>query len=112
MLRARLLRLARKRFRPRGSDVSNVFTAYSLAATYSGSRDYTQLAELACADSIICIVDYEGHRDIARTNYMRRGDQEMWSVSARGIGYITAFSREDFISLCNHRNLEFIMPPA
>lgn len=91
--------------------MTTTFTAYTLAATYSGSRDYALLAELACADSIICIVDYEGHRDIARTNYMRRGDQEMWSVSARGIGYITAFSQKDFISLCEHRNLEFIVPP-
>lgn len=110
MLRARLLRRARTRLRPRGTDVTATFTAYALAATYSGSRDYAQLVALACADSIICIVDYEGHRDVARTNYMRRGDQEMWTVSARGIAYITAFSREDFISLCEHRNLEFIVP--
>lgn len=92
--------------------MSTVFTAYALAATYSGSRDYAQLVELACADSIICIVDYQGHRDVARTNYMRRGDQEMWSVSARGISYITAFNRADFIALCEHNTLEFIAPSA
>lgn len=92
--------------------MSITFTAYSLAAAYSGSRDYAQLVGLAEKDSIICIVDYEGHRDVARTNYMRRGGQEMWSVSARGIAYITAFNRADFISLCEHRNLEYIVPPC
>lgn len=92
--------------------MSAVFTAYALAATYSGSRDYPRLVNLASEASIICIVDYEGHRDVARTNFMRRGDQEMWSVSARGISYITAFSRADFIALCEHHNVEFIEPAA
>jgi hypothetical protein len=91
--------------------MSDVFTAYELAP-YTGSRDYEQLADLAVQASILCIVDYDGHRDVARTNYMQRRDQELWSVSARGISYVTAFNRADFIALCAHRNLEFIAPPC
>lgn len=91
--------------------MSEVFTAYELAP-YTGSRDYAQLARLAREASILCIVDFQGQRDVARTNYMRRRGQEMWSVSARGMGYITAFNEADFISLCKHSNLEFIAPPS
>lgn len=91
--------------------MSDMFTAYELAP-YSGSRDYEHLADLACQASILCIVDYEGQRDVARTNYMRRGSQELWQVSARGRGYVMAFSREDFIALCGHANVEFIAPTA
>lgn len=87
-----------------------MITAYDLAA-YAGSRDYVRLAELARTSSIICILDYETHRDVARTNYASRGASEWWQVSARGIGYITAFSQEDFMALCEHANLEFIEPP-
>lgn len=89
--------------------MSDMFTAYELAP-YSGSRDYERLADLASRASILCIVDYEGQRDVARTNYMRRGGQELWMVSARGMGYITAFSRADFIALCGHANVEFFAP--
>ena len=91
--------------------MSGTVTAY-LLAPYASSRDYARLADLACEASIICVVDYEGHRDVARTNFSRRGEQELWSVSARGLGYITAFNRADFIALCGHRNLEFIEPSA
>lgn len=91
--------------------MSGIFTAYELAP-YSGSRDYELLADLAAKASVLCIVDYENEvRDVARTNYMRRGDQELWQLSARGFGYITAFNRADFIALCMHRNVEFIVPP-
>ena len=89
--------------------MSDVFTAYELAP-YRGSRDYAHLANLARQASILCIVDYQGQRDVARTNFMRRGDQELWTVSARGMGYITAFNQSDFIALCGHANVEFIQP--
>lgn len=89
--------------------MSDIVRAYDMAP-YSGSRDYERLADLACKDSIICVVDFEGQRDVARTNFMRRGEQELWSVSARGFGYITAFNRADFIALCGHRNVVFIEP--
>lgn len=92
--------------------MSDVFTAYELAA-YKGSRDYAQLVRLARQASILCIVDFQGQRDVARTNFMRRRrDEEIWSVSARGMGYITAFNEADFIALCEHNNLEFIAPPS
>lgn len=91
--------------------MSKTYTAYELAP-YTGSRDYGRLADLARTGSIICMVDYDSVRDVARTNYFERPGQTMWSVSARGICYVTAFSRDDFIALCAHANLEFIEPTS
>jgi len=36
---------------------------------YDGSKDYERLAELAKKHSIICILDYQEHRDVAKTIY-------------------------------------------
>jgi hypothetical protein len=91
--------------------VSEVVTAYELAP-YTGSRDYQRLTALARRASIICVVDYQSLRDVARTNYMEKRGQELWSVSARGIAYITAFNEADFIALCEHHNVEFLIPPS
>lgn len=89
--------------------MSDTVTAYELGV-YLGSRDYYKLTELACQASIICLVDHNGQREVARTNYSRRGEQVVWSVCSRGIAYITAFNGEDFVALCRHRNLEFLAP--
>lgn len=78
---------------------------------YTVSRDYERLADLARSQSIICIVDYErSMRDIARTMYRCRGDDEYWEVGARGTGYIVAFERAEFILACRAVNLEFLDP--
>lgn len=78
---------------------------------YCSSKDYALLAELSRTQSVICIVDYNpGLRDVARTFYRAHGEEEHWSVSARGISYIEAFNRKEFLALCVHRNLEFILP--
>lgn len=78
---------------------------------YVSLSDYELLANLSRTQSVICIVDYEADlRDVARTFYRARGQEEHWSVSARGISYIEAFSREEFLAACAHRNLEFILP--
>lgn len=81
---------------------------------YGGSKAYARLAELAKTRSVLCVVDYRmdtfTSRDVARTQYMAKPGQEYWSVSARGMGYINAFSQAEFVSLCNHLNLEFIEP--
>ncbi|GBG14471.1 reductase [Novimethylophilus kurashikiensis] len=89
--------------------------AYDLP-DYRGSKDYARLAALARRSSVVCILDYRVRdidtRDVARTQYMSKGYQECWSVCSRGTSYITVFSQADFISLCEHYNLEFFEPPA
>lgn len=93
----------------------SVCTAYDLPG-YGGSKDYARLTELVKAHSIICIMDYRADqfqvRDVARTQFRAQGARELWSVSARGFGYLTAFNQVDFISLCEAINLEFIEPCA
>ena len=81
-------------------------------APYIGSRDYARLAELAKTQSLICIVDFRERRDVARTHYHSRGQEEFWAVGARGISYLDAFTREEFIKLCEQGNVEFIEPPT
>jgi len=79
---------------------------------YDGSKDYERLAELAKKHSIICILDYQEHRDVAKTIYsFQEGrDETWWKVSARDISYITADNHEGFIASCKRLNLAFIEP--
>ncbi|MBC8740434.1 hypothetical protein F6X40_27750 [Paraburkholderia sp. UCT31] len=81
-------------------------------ANYNSSRDYARLAELAKTHSVLCIVDYQGFRDVAKTIYSLWEIDESWQVGARGIGYVCASSKEDFIKRCESVNLEFIAPPG
>lgn len=82
---------------------------------YQTSRDYEKLFELMQKSSIICIVDYLGldssrdahiSRDVAQT-LCRKED---YQISARGIGYIWAETKEDFVNQCARYNVEFIAP--
>lgn len=87
----------------------------NIISAYHSSRDYKRLAELARQSSVVCIVDYcvgggEPIRDIARTQYSRRGDEETFMVAARGTGYITAFGEDEFLKFCANSNLEFLEP--
>lgn len=77
---------------------------------YAGAKDYAVLAELSKKSSIICIFDYESGRDVARTQYMSKGVEEYWSVSSRGMCYISEFSREEFIKQCIKAHLVFLDP--
>lgn len=78
---------------------------------YVGLKNYELLADLSRTQSVICIVDYErGLRDVARTFYRTNGQEEHWSVSARGTSYIEAFDSEAFLAACARLNLEFIQP--
>lgn len=89
---------------------TDIPAAYQLAA-YNGSQDYERLVELSRQQSIICIVDYDKEiRDVARTIYRDHHGSECWDVSARGISYITAFSKEEFLAACTRNHLEFIEP--
>jgi hypothetical protein len=73
---------------------------------YKFSTDYYKLYDLAKKQSIICEVDYHNCRDIAQTIYTEYDDY--LSVSARGISYISSFSKEEFISACEHLNLKWL----
>lgn len=84
-------------------------------ANYCTSTDYKLLAKLARQCSVICIVDYEKIddiviRDVACTTHGQHRDEEVFQISARGISYIYAFSEDEFIKLCQHRNVEFLVP--
>ena len=87
-------------------------------AGYPFSRDYRRLAALAREVSVVCFVDYhfrgvEGvMRDVARTTYRRIDGGDFFEVSARGTGYLSASTEEEFVKRCEGLNLEFIDPPS
>lgn len=85
-------------------------TIYEIA-NYGGSRDYARLAELAKMHSVICMVDNDGCRDAAKTVYKDYRDDGAWEVGARGICYVWAHNKADFVRKCATVNLEFIEPP-
>jgi len=74
---------------------------------YSVSRDYAALYEMAQSQSVVCFVDYHECRDVACT-LVRRGDIE---IGARGIGYVWATSKGEFVLQCRRLNVEFIPLP-
>jgi len=85
-------------------------------ANYGGSKDYKRLAELARTKSIICIVNYRYSedkpplRDVAQTMFQKHRERDFFQISARGNGYVTAFSEDDFIRMCEIQDVEFIEP--
>ena len=74
---------------------------------YNVSRDYEALYDMAHSKSVVCFVDYSECRDIAAT-LVRREDIE---ISARGIGYVWATSKAEFVMQCRRLNVEFIPLP-
>ena len=79
---------------------------------YKTSRDYERLADTMQEQSVICIVDYgKDCRDVAHTLWSpSRDGKGVWQLSARGIGYVYALSRSDFISKCTCANVDALMP--
>lgn len=80
---------------------------------YPTSRDYELLADLAKLGGVICIVDnwqLQGCRDVAQTAFLSKNDQEHFLISGRGISYVNAFSRSEFVHACRHANVEFLAP--
>jgi hypothetical protein len=79
---------------------------------YETSRDYERLADLMQRQSVICIVDYgKDCRDVAHTLWSpSRDGNGVWQLSARGIGYVYAFSRAEFINQCVRANVDVLMP--
>ena len=81
---------------------------------YKPSREYDKLADEMQVRSIICLVDYgDDCRDVAHTLWSPSEDGTgCWMLSARGITYICAFSREEFINQCVRANVEVLIPIA
>ena len=74
---------------------------------YKTSQDYELLWNLAQSHFVICLVDYRRDpqiQDVAKT----RSANGLIEVSARGISYIWAESKEDFISQCFNCNLKWL----
>lgn len=82
-------------------------------AGYRTSRDYARLVELMQRHSVVCIVDsFEGARDVAKTIFEGTAEKGQLMVSARGMGYLHARERGDFIAQCEKYHLEFLEPAA
>lgn len=87
-------------------------------APYKTSKDYQWLATELKTHSIMCIVDYKfSHdeeayvfRDVGKTVYFEKNGQETWQICGRGTSYLTAFSEDDFIKLCEILHVEIIEP--
>jgi hypothetical protein len=80
---------------------------------YPISRDYEKLWELSQKGSIVCYADYRWGggavgRDVCQTEVFGSVTQ----ISARGICYVYAESKEDFLSQCEVFNIEWLLPTA
>lgn len=84
-----------------------------IIAKYKTSKDYARLYDLAKEHRIICITDYMNCRDVCKSIYHPAGRfQEVVELSARGISYIYAHTKEEFIQQCTKDNVEFIEPES
>ena len=80
---------------------------------YSLSRDYEKLWELSRKCSVICYANYDWGfgqvvRDVAQTKVF----DSVTQISARGIDYFYATSKEDFLAQCETFNIEWVLPSA
>ena len=89
-------------------------SARILKHEYPTSKDYSLLWELTKTKRIICIVDYDkpfgdGYqmRDIAHSSVEIY--EETRDIGARGISYIYALNKKEFLLQCAKKNLEFLL---
>ncbi len=75
---------------------------------YQLSKDYETLYELAQKQSVVCIVDYDSCRDVCQTLYI--SGSNCIEICSRGHCYIFAENVEEFKALCEHLNIEWIVP--
>jgi hypothetical protein len=73
---------------------------------YTTSQDYELLFELMQKSSIVCVVDFQGCRDVAQT-LCRDGD---YQICVRGHGYLWTDDKDEFIRFCSLINVEFVVP--
>jgi len=79
---------------------------------YNVSRDYNLLYELAQTKCVVCIVDFQGCRDVAATLVRRNDYGSETDISARGICYVASVNIDEFLMQCKRLNVEFINPNA
>ncbi len=72
---------------------------------YQTSKNYEELFRMMRETSIVCFVNYRGCRDVAAT----LSTSGIFDVSARGIAYVGARNKDDFIKQCQSVDLEWIM---
>ena len=72
------------------------------------SKNYKKLYKKMQKKRIICIVDYGANniRDIAMTQPVFK--KNYLTVSSRGVEYVSAFSKKEFINQCKEMNLEYL----
>jgi hypothetical protein len=88
-----------------------------LSLNYDFSEDYEMLFELLHNQIIVCFVDYNAFEkeneekeplyDVCITQRYKPQEGSI-NIGARGIGYIAAINKEEFIQQCKKRKLKFI----
>lgn len=84
-----------------------------LSHGYATSKDYQRLWELVKSFRIVCFVNAgekreDGYqlRDVCQSSVRyREGDV---GIGSRGMAYISAFSKEEFLEQCAESDLEYI----
>jgi hypothetical protein len=80
---------------------------------YTFSKDYEKLWELSRKGSVLCYADYEwGFGEVCRDVCRTKVFDSVTQISARGICYVYANSREDFLSQCEALHIEWLLPTA
>lgn len=84
-------------------------------APYKTSRDYAALWDLCQRYEVACFVDYDMFRDgqplrdvCSTSAYAEPG--EPMQIGARGVCYVYARNREEFVKRCLSVNLEWVVP--
>jgi len=77
---------------------------------YKTSKDYDALFDTVQKQGVICILDYNriGTRDVGHSIFSPHSG--LIEISARGICYIWAELKSEFIEQCETLNLEWIEP--
>ena len=79
---------------------------------YTISQDHAMLYELALIQPVVCFLDYgpgvSKCRDVAITQYLSK----IMEISVRGMSYIWADKKADFLDQCMWLNVEFVLPNA
>lgn len=88
-------------------------------AQATSSKDYKRLVQLVRKSAVICLVDYrpsesvdgeDSARDVARATVQSKDGKDVFSISARGNSYVTAFSEDEFSLGCANNNIAFFDP--
>lgn len=78
---------------------------------YATTTDYLELWNLSHRQSVVCIVDYKGCRDVAQTVSGTASSGSV-QVLARGIMYLLGIDEKDFAQKCDRANLKWLYPES